>query len=327
MPVIQWGIVGTGAIAKRFAAALSQVEGADLAGVASRSADRAAEFAAEYGAKRVFASYEEMAGCREIDAAYIATPHSSHCENTVLFLNAGKHVLCEKPMAVNAKEVRRMIAAAKEKDCFLMEAMWTRFLPAVIQALSLIKEGEIGKIERVKADFCFSSVYNPVHRLYNPALGGGALLDVGIYAMSFACFVLGTTPENIAANAIFAENGVDASTTVQLHYPHGIIADLTASIAEKKPCDAVITGSGGKIILPNFYTADHFYLENEGGKKTYTVPYRGNGFEEEIEAVINCMADGKTEEERMPLSFSLSVAELMDRVREQIGLRYPSDDK
>lgn len=327
MPVVKWGIVGTGAIAKRFAAALRQVEGADLAGVASRSAERAAEFAAEHGAKRVFASYKEMAGCQEIDAVYIATPHSSHCENTILFLNAGKHVLCEKPMAMNAKEVRSMIKVAKEKDCFLMEAMWTRFLPAVTGALSLVKEGVIGKIERVKADFCFSSVYNPVHRLYNPELGGGALLDVGVYAISFACFVLGASPEQIAANAIFTENGVDASTTVQLRYPHGILADLTASIAEKKPCDAVITGSDGKITLPNFYTANHFYLENGSGKKTYTFPYRGNGFEEEIEAAIQCMAEGKTEEERMPLSFSLSVAELMDHVREQIGLRYSSDDK
>ena len=319
---IRWGIVGAGAIAHKFAAAVKNVEGAEVTAIASRSMARAKEFADVHGIASTFEGYEEMAKSDVIDAVYIATLNAFHAPYTELFLKAGKHVLCEKPICINAKEARAITECAKENNVFLMEALWTRFLPAIHEAQRIVKSGEIGEVRAVKAEFCFSCPPAPNSRLYTPELGGGALLDVGVYGLNFVSMFLGTDPEEITSISN-VQNGVDYLTDVLMRYKDGVIATVSASVNVKKPFEAFVYGTKGHIRVPDFFGATELFVCVDGEERHIKKLSIGDGFEEEIEEVCACIRNGKLQSDVMPMSESIRITEIMDTVRGQIGVVYP----
>ena len=322
MNTIRFGIAGPGNIARRFAQAVKNVPGAEPAAVASRDPARAKAFSAEYGIPHIFESYEAMAESDLVDVVYIATPHSHHAPCAQLFLRSGKHVLCEKPICVNASQARELHALAQEHGVFLMEAMWTRFLPALLEAQDLVRRGEIGQVLGVQADFCYSCEPRFAPRLYLPELAGGALLDVGIYGLHLAAMFLGSEPKAITALAQTRE-GVDLHTGVLLQYADGALANISSAIHLTKPETAYIYGTRGQITLPHFYGAQELHICNENGERTIQKPWAGNGFEEEIVEVCRCIRAGNIQSDILPPRESITILEQMDRIRAQIGIRYP----
>ncbi len=325
MKKIRWGIIGTGFIANKFAVAVRNAEGAELVAVASRRPETAKAFAEKYGVENVFSSYEDLAASECIDAVYVAVPHSYHARYSKMFINAGKSVLCEKPITVNSGELREVRELAKEKGVFIMEAMWTRFLPVMAEVKRLIGEGVIGNVKEVSADFC----YNEPDRsqiMFHIENAGGSLLDVGVYGINVASMFLGDEVCDIKATAYVAD-GIDERTNLLLTYKNGGIARISSALTLRKPEDAYIYGDKGYIRIPTFYGATEFELALDGtdGVKRYSVPFKGNGFEEEIEECCRCIADGKTESEVMPLSASAAVMAVMDEVRKQIKVTYSAD--
>ena len=321
MKKIRWGIVGPGSIANRFAKAAQNVPCAELVAVASRDGSRAQAFAEKHGIPHVFCGYEAMAASDIVDAVYVATPHSFHKPCAELFLKAGKHVLCEKPVCVNADEARALKECAKANGVFLMEAMWTRFLPAVLEAREIVKRGDIGEIIGIEADFCYPSTPNDTSRLYRSELAGGALLDVGVYCLHFASLFLGNAPESITAVA--HTNGVvDLHTTALLKYKNGAIANLSTAINVAKPETAYIYGTKGQIYLPCFYGAQELYVTVGKDTRHIVKNYLGNGFEEEIIECCRCIEAGKQQSDIMPMEESIVMMQQMDTIRQQIGIRY-----
>ena len=321
MKKIRWGIVGPGSIANRFAKALRNVDCAELVAVASREESRAQAFAEKYGIPHVFRGYEAMADSDIVDAVYVATPHSFHKPCAELFLKAGKHVLCEKPVCVNADEARALKECAEANGVFLMEAMWTRFLPAVLEAREIVKRGDIGEIIAIEADFCYPSTPNSASRLYRSELAGGALLDVGVYCLHFASLFLGNAPESITAVA--HTNGVvDLHTTAVLKYKSGAIANLSTAINVTKPETAYIYGTKGHIYLPCFYGAQELFVTVGKNTEHIVKEYIGNGFEEEIIEVCRCIGEGRLQSDIMPMEESIVMMQQMDTIRQQIGIRY-----
>ena len=318
---IKWGIVGPGNIANKFAAALKNVEGASLWAVASRSPERGKAFADKYDIPNVFGSYEEMANS-EVDAVYIATPHPFHKPCAELFLNAGKHVLCEKPVCVNSEDAITLKECAEKNNVFLMEAMWTRFLPAIDEALRIVKSGEIGEIRGVSADFCYSTTPEEEEKLFLNSMAGGSLLDVGIYGLTLASIFLGNAPTEISANAD-VKDGVDFHTSITLKYKNGEIADITSAINVIKPENGFIYGTKGYITLPHFYGATEIIVNSIDGERHVSKPCIGDGFEEEIIEACNCIREGKQQSDIMPMSESIKMLELMDTIRAKTGVRYP----
>jgi predicted dehydrogenase len=326
MSKIRWGILGTGRIAGVFAEGLRSAEGAELVAVGSRTSAAAEAFAQRFGAARSHGSYAALAEDAEVDAIYVATPHTLHKENTLLCLAAGKPVLCEKPFAINADEAVQMIAAARERRVFLMEAMWTRFLPHIARVRELIAAGAIGELRLLKADFCFRTGFNPGGRLFDPALGGGGLLDVGIYPVSLASLLLGT-PSQVAALAELGATGVDEQSAVLLSHPGGQLAVLTCAIRTSSPNGATILGTDGHIrIEPEWWRPTRVILARAGQpEETIDVPAAGNGYNYEAEEVGRCVRAGKIESDVMPLDETLAIMRTLDQVRAQWGLRYPSE--
>ena len=321
MKKIRWGIVGPGSIANRFAKAVQNVDCAELVAVASREESRAQAFAEKHGIPNVFCGYEAMAASNLVDAVYVATPHSFHKPCAELFLKAGKHVLCEKPVCVNADEARALKECAEANGVFLMEAMWTRFLPAILEAQEIVKRGDIGEIIGIEADFCYPSTPNSTSRLYRSELAGGALLDVGVYCLHFASLFLGNAPESITAVA--HTNGVvDLHTTALLKYKNGAIANLSTAISVAKPETAYIYGTKGQIYLPCFYGAQELFVTVGKNTEHIVKNYLGNGFEEEIIECCQCIAAGKQQSDTLPTEESIIMMQQMDLIRQQIGIRY-----
>lgn len=320
--MIRWGIVGPGKIANKFADAIKNVEGAELIAVASRLKERGQEFADKHNVPMVFESYEKMSESSDVDAVYVATPHPFHKSCAELFLNAKKHVLCEKPVCVNEVEAVELMEYAKNNGVFLMEAMWTRFLPAINETLKIVQSGEIGDIRGVKADFCYSMPYNAQSRVYNPDLAGGALLDVGIYCLNFAAIFLGDEVEDIISMSD-VNYGVDCQTNVLLKYSNGRIASLSSAVNVRKPNTGYIYGTKGFISLPNFYAAQEIIVNVNNSERRILKPFMGNGFEEEIIEACSCIRDGKMQSNIMPMKESIRIMKQMDLIRNQIGLRYP----
>ena len=321
MKTVRWGIVGPGNIAARFARAVKNVASAELVAVASREKERGEAFAETHQIPFVFTGYKEMAASDAVDAVYIATPHPFHKPCAELFLKAGKHVLCEKPMCVNAEEAR-ILAECAANGVFLMEAMWTRFLPAIREAQALIAEGAIGEIRAIEADFCYRTEPNAVPRLYLPSLAGGGLLDVGVYGLHFAAVFLGSAPETLVALG-HTEHGVDIHTSILMKYKNGAIASITSAIGVEKPETAFIYGTGGWISFPCFYGPQELTLHTQEGDRRIVKEYLGNGFEEEIIEVCRCIQSGKLQSDVMPWKESITILHQMDQVRNQIGIRYP----
>ncbi len=324
MKKIRWGIVGPGEIANKFAKAIKNVEEAELVAVASRSEERGRAFAEKYNIEKVFGSYEAMASFEEIDAVYISTPHPFHKPCAEIFLNAGKHILCEKPLCVNAKEAEALSKCAKKNNVFLMEAMWTRFIPAIMRAQELVQNGAIGEVRGIKADFCYASSPAEEAKLFQNGMAGGSLLDVGVYGLHFTSLFLGNDPVSVSAEAC-VEDGCDSITNVLLRYAGGAIASISSATKLEKPADAYIYGTKGYIYMPHFYGAQELFLRTAEEETHISAPSIGAGFEEEIKEACRCIEGGKTESAILPHSESIAMLRLMDKIRGIIGVRYPFD--
>jgi len=323
---IRWGIAATGGIARAFADALGRVPDAELMAVASRTPDRAREFAVAVGAARAHGSYEALAGDPDVDVVYVASPHARHCPDAVLYLDGGKHVLCEKPLALDAAQVATLTSAAARNGRFLMEALWSRFLPAYAELVRLLDDGVIGTPQLVEADFGFRmGAVDPAHRLFDPALGGGALLDLGIYPLNLAFLVLGH-PTEVQAVGVIGSTGVDEQTAAVLRHRHDTISVVKAAIRASYPCTARITGTDGAITIPAFmHCPQHLVVQTAAGERRLEAPMDGNGLHHQVHEVHRCLRAGLTESPMMPWSESLTLATTMDAIRAQIGLRYPTD--
>lgn len=322
--IIRWGIVGAGHIANKFARAIQNVNGAKLVAIASRSKEKGEEFANTYNIPNIFVGYEEMANSELVDAVYIATPHPFHMPCAELFMNAKKHVLCEKPVCVNAKQATELLACAKRNEVFLMEAMWTRFLPAISEARAILQSGEIGEIRGIQADFCYFSAPNEEPKLYQNEMAGGSLLDVGVYGLNFAAIFLGNEIEEITA-AADVQNGVDCQTNITMKYKNGTIASVSSAINVVKPTTGYIYGTKGYIEFPCFYGATEFFVHVDNEKKHILKPSIGEGFEEEIYEACRCIREHKLQSDVMPMAESIRILEQMDYIRKQIHLEYPFD--
>jgi predicted dehydrogenase len=321
--IYRWGIIGPGKIAEKFAAALFNIPNAVLHGVASRDITRARQFGEKYKAAKFYDSYEALANDPEIDAVYIATPHTFHRDHALLCLENKKPVLCEKPMSVSYTSTLEIVNAARKNKTFLMEAMWTRFLPIIDKTLELIKNGEIGEIKHVRADFGFMVPFDPASRLYNIQMGGGSLLDVGVYPL-FLCLLLLGKPNQIKSFAHLSSTGADETTNAILYYNNGSMAAIHSSIAAQSPITAAISGTRGVISLQNpWYKGTEIKTQKNGSStETISMPYSGNGFEFEIMEVLNCLEKGMIESKMMSLDFSLLVSGVMDEICGQCNIRY-----
>lgn len=322
----RWGILASGGIAQAFARDLSYFNHHIVAAVGSRSQESADSFAAEFPGCKAYASYEELVADPTLDAIYVASPHPYHVSNTVLALNAGKPVLCEKPLTINAAEARQMKAAADANGVALMEAMWARFLPHMHKAREILASGVLGDIWAVEADHGqrLSDYANPRH--WEPSLGGGALLDLGIYPISFAHMVLGV-PDKITSSATFTDKGVDASSTVIFDYKSGAQAILTSNMMVSTPCRATICGTLGKIEIDRtFYNPTSMrVIMHDGITTEYPNEYKGHGLRDQALEFERVVRSGAKSSAILTPDESILIMESLDEVRKQIGLIYPSE--
>lgn len=320
---IKWGIIGLGKIAHTFAQDLLRAPHTELAAVASRSAEKARKFATDFQVPAHYASYQNFIENAEVDVVYIATPHPFHVALSQSCLQNGKAVLCEKPLAMNAAQLEQLINTAETSRKFLMEGLWTRFMPSFQKAVALIANGVLGEINHLEADFGFQAKYSTTGRLFNKQLGGGSLLDIGIYPLFLSLSVLGQ-PKSIKAQADFSPTGVDESCTIHLEYPRGASAHLHSTFAKHTPTQATIVGEKGHLIVqPRFHQSQHLSLHINGREvQHFELPYRGNGYIAEIEEVNSCLRKGLSESPKLPHSFSLKLCQLLDAVRNEINLIY-----
>ncbi len=322
-----WGIMAAGKIAHTFAKAICYTEGARLYACASRSAERAAEFGALYGAEKCYGSYEELAADENIDVIYIATPMSCHYENVKLCFEHGKNVLCEKSVTLNGSQLRELIEIAREKKLFFMEAMWTKCLPAFRKAKKWVEEGRIGRIKAIRADFSNSVDFDENDRLFRPELGGGALLDLSVYPLSFVTSFLGFEPVKIHSAVNIDKLGVDMDEAVIMQYENAY-ASFVSGFDIDNENRAVIVGTEGKIAFnPWFFCTDtvRLYDRNNGLVEESVTPHLCNGYEFEVEEVQRCLADGLTESRLNPLSDTLAIMDIMDSLRREWGFSYPEE--
>jgi len=322
----RWGILGAGGIAKKFSIGVQALADHELIAVGSRTQEKADQFADQFNIPHRHASYEALVSDPEVDAIYVATPHPMHKENTLLCLAHGKHVLCEKPFTINAGEAKAIIDAARKHKLFLMEAMWTRFIPAVLEAKRLVDSGAIGEVRMINADFGYRAGFNPASRAFDPALGGGGLLDVGIYPLSLTSMFLGR-PDRIASLADIGQTGVDEQSAFVLGYPGGQLATIYNAVRTNTPQEAIIMGTDGMIrIHPPFWIPKKLTLTQPGkGAQEMEIPFAANGYNYEAAEVANCVRAGKLESDVMPLDESLQLMETMDAIRAQWGMKYPME--
>ncbi len=322
---INWGIMGCGSIAKEFAEALKAVSGARLIAAASKTG-KAKQFADEYNLSYYYDNYEELASCKELDVVYIATTHNFHYENTLLCLNNNKHVLCEKAFTINAKQASQLIKTAREKKLFLMEAMWTRFSPAIDMLIRMLNDGAIGAIKSLKGDFCIDIPFNPKHRLYDPNLAGGALLDLGIYPITLACMVLRKYPIEVTGTLNIGKTGIDEESHYLLKFDRGETALLSSACTYRAPVNFIIYGTKGQIIVPDFYFPSKLILTLNGkSEETINVPYTSTGKNYEAVEVMKCLHNNKIESDKQTLYDTLKIVEIMDSIRGSV-LKYPGED-
>ena len=320
----RWGILAPGNIAHSFAKGLRGVEGAVLQAVGSRSAERAAEFAKKHGAPSSYGSYSELVADPDVDVIYIANPHPFHRDSSILCLENGKAVLGEKPFTVNAREAKYVISMARDNGVFLMEAMWTRFLPVMQQARAWIDDGRIGDLQIIDACLSFQAERNPEGRLLNPELAGGGLLDVGIYVVSLAYWLTGKNPIEISSHAHMGETGVDEQAGVSFMYDDGSIAQLIYGVKTNAPHRAAVYGTDGWIEFTTpFWYGTTATLHSEGEESEFKQPHLSNGYEYQAIEVAECITEGRLESSILPLDETLRIMESQDTIRAQWGLRYP----
>ncbi len=322
---IRWGIISTGNIATSFAEGLQVVEDAELVAVGSRSQNSADAFGEKFNIPNLHDSYEALVNDPNVDAVYIGTPHPFHKDNALLCLEAGKAVLCEKPFTVNADDANVVIEAAKTKGLFLMEALWSRFLPAIVKMKALIADGAIGEVRMVQADFGFRAPLDPEHRLFAPELAGGALLDVGVYPINMAWMVLGA-PADIQTTVHIGQTGVDEQVGMLFHYAGGPIAVLSCATRTETQKEAIISGTEGVIrVDANWWQADKITLIKGEDTQVFEFPFDANGYEYEAREVGRCLRAGLTESPHMTHAETLAIMQTMDAIRAQWGLTYPME--
>ena len=333
MDTIGWGILGPGNIVRRFMNDLPRCKGVKLAAVGSRSANKAKEFADQYHFEKSWGSYEELIRDESVDIIYVATPHPFHREQAILCMEAGKAVLCEKPVAVNASQTREMVECARKNNVFFMEGMWTRHFPVK----EIIDSGVLGQVTLIQADFGFGrwdhgKVSNSSGRLYAPELAGGSLLDVGVYCVSFASYITGMQPSKIEAISTMVETGVDGMTVCLFQYENGGAAMLQSSIVQSTRQTAMIYCEHGAIEIPNFWNPSRAiiqYNQPSVRREVIEIPFNDDGatgFNFEVEEAMNCLRVGLKESPRMTWQESIDVMRTMDRIRGKIGLRYAFED-
>ncbi|MEU4397958.1 Gfo/Idh/MocA family protein [Micromonospora orduensis] len=319
----RWGILATGHIASRFAEDLRLVPDAELVAVGSRAVDSAQRFADKHGAKRAYGSWVELAADPEVDVIYVATPHAAHHEAAMTCLTAGRAVLLEKPFTLDLATSTELVDTARAAGVFLMEAMWMRLNPLIQRMVELIGEGAIGTVSGVRADFGVAGPFPPEHRMRNPVLGGGALLDLGIYPISLAHLLLGA-PQHVRSWAQLGPEGTDENTGILFGYDTGALATLSCGMVGASELSASITGTTGRIDLPEpFFRPGSLTLHRAGAEpETIVAEETGNGYQYEAIEVQRCLAAGLTESPVVPHTTTLEVMALLDTIREQIGVRY-----
>ena len=323
MSNFSWAILGPGGIARAFAKDLAHLDDHSIGAVGSRSLSNAENFAAEFGGK-AYGSYEELVNDPSIDAVYVATPHPAHHDNVIMALNAGKPVLCEKPFSVNAVQAQAMVDAASKNQVALMEAMWARFLPHYAKVREIVASGVLGQILSIHADHGQRLADRDIARLVEPSLAGGALLDLGIYPISFAHMILGN-PTSITSSAVMTDKGVDAQSSMIFSYKDGAQAVLTTTMMEQTPCRAVVAGLNGWLEIDRtFYNpASMRVVMNDGTVTEYPNTYFGHGLREQAESFKQLVQAGRLESEILTWQDTVDIMKSMDTVRQQIGLKYP----
>jgi predicted dehydrogenase len=321
---IRWGIIGPGKIAHKFAQGLASVKEAKLFAVASRSEERAMEFARQYKIPNWYQGYENIIKNSDVDIIYVATPHTFHYENTMMCLSNGKPVLCEKPFTITRGQLQRLVDTARNKKIFLMEAIWTRFLPTIKKIVEIRDSGELGSIRAVYADFGFKAPVDYNGRLYNLKLGGGALLDIGIYPVFLSLLLLGK-PSDIKSTAVIAETGADESCSILFKYDNGSIANMACTLTLDTPIEANIIFEKGRVRINRRWFAPSSLVITDSNEKTKELTFKdkGNGYHFEAEEAMKCLDRGLTECPELTLDFSLELMGLLDEIRRQCGIHYP----
>lgn len=325
MSSIGWGVVGTGGIASRFVEGLAMLPDATALAVGSRRQETADEFARRHSVERAYPSYDALIADPDVDVVYVATPHPAHHHVALLAIEAGKAVLVEKAFTMDAQEASELVAAARARGTFLMEAMWTRFLPHVVGIRELLASGVLGQVTTVTADHGQWFPADPRHRLFAPELGGGALLDLGIYPVSFVSMVLGT-PSKVTAVSERAFTGVDATTSALLQHDGGGMGVVTTSLLAAGPNRASVEGTEARIEIDRtWYAPTSFTVIAHDGTvlERYDEPHEGTGLRHEAAEVGRCLREGLPESPAMPLDETVSIMATMDEIRRQIGLTYP----
>lgn len=323
---VRWGILGTGGIAHAFATALMETPGTTLAAVGSRSVESAEQFGSEFGSPMAYGSYHALCNAADVDIIYIGTPHPMHAENTTMALQGGKAVLCEKPFTMNAREAEQVVALARAKKLFLMEAMWTRYMPALAELKRIVATGEIGTPRQLHADFGFHAPADPAHRVNHRELGGGALLDLGIYPLSIAVAIMGQVKQ-VQALAQMSDTGVDAQTGFTLLHDGGGMSVCSCSLLAKTSNELTVSGPLGRIRMDAmFHRSPSLTVTLAGGaSRIVPTPWLGNGYVHEALEASRCVREGLLESPGMTLDDTLALMRTLDTMRSQIGLRYPSD--
>ena len=318
---INWGIIGLGNIANQFAADLLLIEEANLVAIASRSIEKAKDFANQYNCPKVYDSYEALFADDDVDIVYIATPHDSHAELSIKALENGKHVLCEKPMALSYNDAVRMIEASKKHNKFFMEAFWTRFIPSVKEVLEKVNQGIIGDLNYVKADFNFYADEAAGGRLFDKQLGGGALYDIGVYPLFLSYIMLGI-PKEITAKSIYSKNGIDLQTSMILHYEKAQ-SILNASINSESDMKAIIGGTQGHILLnAPWHVADGYAIVKNNQEEVFNFPTLGKGYAYEAIECHNCIRNNQIESQLWSHQNSLDLSKIVEEIRFQINLPF-----
>ncbi|AZP17325.1 Gfo/Idh/MocA family oxidoreductase [Streptomyces aquilus] len=326
---VRWGILATGGIAAAFTADLVDLPDAEVVAVASRSEESARAFAERFGIERAYGHWGALAEDADIDVVYVATPHSAHRAAAGLCLEAGRNVLCEKAFTLNAREAEELVGLARERGSFLMEAMWMYCNPLIRQLKALVDDGAIGEVRSVQADFGLAGPFPPSHRLRDPAQGGGALLDLGVYPVSFAQLLLGE-PSDVVARAVLSDEGVDLQTGALLSFESGALASVHCSIIGGTATSASITGSQGRIDVPyGFFFPDRFVLHRDGRDpeefKADAAAGPRNSLKHEATEVMRALRAGETESPLVPLDGTLAVMRTLDAIRDRVGVRYPGE--
>jgi predicted dehydrogenase len=328
MKDINWALVGTGGITNRFCMGLRYAEGACPYAAVSRTQEKAEAFAARHSIGKAYGDYDAMLEDPAVDVVYIGTPHVTHKELAIKAFRAKKAVLCEKPVSINGVELSEMIAEARANQVFFMEAMWTRFVPPLCKVREWLASGIIGELKMVQANFCFAAAFNPAGRLYNIELGGGALLDAGVYPLSLASMVFGgKKPETVASLMYLGETGVDEEVSALLSYGGPRLASVSAANRTAAVNDGWIYGTQGRIHLPDFVFSHSADLILSGRYAYHYEPdFVSNGYNYEAGEVMRCIRAGEMESKIMSLSESLAIMQTMDRIRAQNGFVYPGEE-